>query len=818
VNSNNQKTINSIRPGKRGILLAVFIAYIFISLIFFKDIFSKIYIDPTGDSFFSFYSWNTFFRNCIVKGIFPFWNPLVLCGHPYHLESVSNFSLANFLLLFFNVNTAWNVKIFFSAVMSGWLMFFLLHKQVKLSIAAAFIGGLAYMFLMPDVFDNPPLFLPLAFILANKWIEKEKFLWAFLLAATLSVYFFNANPQFVLYSYALIYIYIIFMFIRARKENSSGKITSLLITGALPFIIACGLSLLRILPMFEMLKLSHRSSMSTFSFMLSPTHLINVIYPKFFMSSANPQFNFFPDEVLNGIVSSVFGSEFIKFTSGPYVGVLPFILALTVIIKRNKIYIEKFFTAAALTVLLYVTLNALFYPIIAHIPILNKMPFISRSYLIYNFSMAILAGLGMENLLKNAALKTKNILRFIFILVLFIVFFRAAAQIILVLFGQDILMFLTKNVLPFITKQASFRASSEFYSGRLHDLIVFFKSWSASSNIYFIFPTIFLLASLAAIGLYIKNKASGRILIGACIIIIFIDAYYNFSLPVFAKNKVVTCYGSADFINKQPGVFRVMPLLQNYDEKNPSPMEVRTFLQPESNMAYGIMTPEGYRSLILDRYAEVMAGLTYQSSSDIKAKLGEFHKIDRKIANLLNIKYIVTFPGNNNPEVGYEAVYKDGVHKVLLNKDALPRAFLVHNVKIIKSKEQALRELNSGFDFSSAVMLEEDVDSLKPSGKSFAPDVSIEKYEPNRIDISVNNPRDGFLVLLDCYYPGWKAFVDDKPAKIMRANYIFRAVRIAPGRHMVKFLYASQSLKTGFILSAIFFMSGIILCIVLRKK
>ncbi len=215
---------------------------------------------------------------------------------------------------------------------------------------------------------------------------------------------------------------------------------------------------------------------------------------------------------------------------------------------------------------------------------------------------------------------------------------------------------------------------------------------------------------------------------------------------------------------------------------------------------------------------DIAALLTRQSSKDIKLKLGEFSDINGKIADLLNVKYIVALKNKNMPQ-GYKAVYEDDSYKIFLNENALPRAFLVHNAKIIKSKEQILEELNSDFDFSGSVILEEDAGNFKPTGNSFSSSkVSIEKYEPNTISINVDNPNDGFLVLLDCFYPGWEAFVDGKPVKVMRADYIFRAVRVGQGKHIVKFLYVPQSLKTGFIFSAIFFVSGIVLCFCLKGK
>jgi uncharacterized membrane protein YfhO len=68
---------------------------------------------------------------------------------------------------------------------------------------------------------------------------------------------------------------------------------------------------------------------------------------------------------------------------------------------------------------------------------------------------------------------------------------------------------------------------------------------------------------------------------------------------------------------------------------------------------------------------------------------------------------------------------------------------------------------------------------------------------------------DGFLVLSDTYYPGWQVFVDGEEAKIYQADYLFRAVPLKQGEHVVEFRYSPSSFRTGL---AISLSCGIVLC------
>ena len=47
--------------------------------------------------------------------------------------------------------------------------------------------------------------------------------------------------------------------------------------------------------------------------------------------------------------------------------------------------------------------------------------------------------------------------------------------------------------------------------------------------------------------------------------------------------------------------------------------------------------------------------------------------------------------------------------------------------------------------------------------------------------------RGGYVVLNDPYHPWWSAAVDGAEAPVLRANVLFRAVAVPPGRHTVRF-------------------------------
>ncbi len=71
------------------------------------------------------------------------------------------------------------------------------------------------------------------------------------------------------------------------------------------------------------------------------------------------------------------------------------------------------------------------------------------------------------------------------------------------------------------------------------------------------------------------------------------------------------------------------------------------------------------------------------------------------------------------------------------------------------------------------------------------------------ISFEAESPGPGLAVIAQTYYPAWKAYVDEKPVKIWRANYAFQAVELPAGRHSVRLAYEDPWLRAGVLLSVL---------------
>ena len=80
---------------------------------------------------------------------------------------------------------------------------------------------------------------------------------------------------------------------------------------------------------------------------------------------------------------------------------------------------------------------------------------------------------------------------------------------------------------------------------------------------------------------------------------------------------------------------------------------------------------------------------------------------------------------------------------------------------------------------------------------------------PEKIVLEVSSGHPGWLVLTDNIYPGWSAELEGRRAEILRANHLFRAVKVPAGDSRVVFRYRPLSLWMGAAGSLVSLAAGI---------
>ncbi len=262
-----------------------------------------------------------------------------------------------------------------------------------------------------------------------------------------------------------------------------------------------------------------------------------------------------------------------------------------------------------------------------------------------------------------------------------------------------------------------------------------------------------------------------------CFELLWFAMDYN---PSISRSDYYPKTKAIEFLQRDDSLFRVATM--------------DTVLPPNTAMMYGLYDIRGQDFVTVRRYEELITGRAndffFYSS---EALLPRFF-------SLLNVKYFLTDKDRTLP---LQLVYRDEIS--IYRVTPCDRAFILFEYKVFPDREFVLNKVRSRtVDMRKYLLLEQQ--PQLPSWHDIAadvpePNVHIVKYETDEVTIEASSPRPAFLLLLDTYFPGWKAFINGRETRIYRADYNFRAVALPAGRSTVRFVYQPASFRIGCSLS-----------------
>jgi hypothetical protein len=174
------------------------------------------------------------------------------------------------------------------------------------------------------------------------------------------------------------------------------------------------------------------------------------------------------------------------------------------------------------------------------------------------------------------------------------------------------------------------------------------------------------------------------------------------------------------------------------------------------------------------------------------------------ILDAANIKYIALRPHleeklQEASRRGYESAYHDDyVH--IVSRNSLPRYFFTSEYEVLPA-EQALIKLGAESNQRRVLLETEPVFNASPNSDDDPP-VEVETFGRNGYALRLSAPRPGLVYLSETRMPGWRAQVNGEPARILTANYGFRAVEIPSGSVGIRLSYWPPGLSQGLLISA----------------
>lgn len=245
------------------------------------------------------------------------------------------------------------------------------------------------------------------------------------------------------------------------------------------------------------------------------------------------------------------------------------------------------------------------------------------------------------------------------------------------------------------------------------------------------------------------------------------------------------------FLQRDPSVFRVQG---KHD----------LALTADISQAFGIQVLSSRATFNSSRFSELLR--KYFAAPNLPYPIAAaLLPTARPLLDMLNVKYVLAF--SPSPEelqtfasAGLEPKFQDGLFQVLQNKTAWDRAYLANSIDVESTPEKCLEAL-ANIQPNEAVL--EQQPSVTVSSGAAPGTVEAIHYDFDRITMRVRADRATLLVLDENYSPGWHATVQGAPVVIQRANYAFQAVAVPQGISEVEFKYVPGGLYAGLGLSAL---------------
>ena len=707
------------------------------------------------------YPWRSLVIDQFKSFKIPTWNPYYFLGMPLmaNFQSAA-FSLANIFFLFLKKPLAWSWGVIFQPIMAMVFTYVFLRNK-KLSKFSCLFGGLAFAFcgfnqawLEYNVHGWTAAFLPLLLFLVDKVFETKKKIYGYLFSAAVAFQIFSGYQPVVIYSGIILFFYILIFYLSRNFKNNFKALRILINSVLLGFF----LSAVQLIPGYELTKLSVRK-----------------VDPVAKLSSGGffPLENFItflaPDFFGNPAAYNYWGKPFYDNFFG-FVGIPVLFLALTVFSFNFKKKKENFFWSLLLVLSLVMITKNPFSLFLEKVNFLGlKGGIWAKGLFITDFSLAVLAAFGFEQLVEFQ-LKRKKF----FLVAIFLVFCLGICW--LLAFGMLKPPFIVSSFLPV-----------------------------ARRNL--ILPSVFLGASAFCLflNLFFKSRAGSLISCMAIFLLSFFSLFYQFNkyVPFSRKEFLFPETPVISFLKNQKGVFRIEP----------------TDVLPQNFwMMYGLEAASGYDALLPLNTGRFLAAVETGKIQDSVSRVHLLTNFNSPLFKLLSVRFFLVKKqdgqGRFTPEGKYPDYFLKGPRYKLVFEDKtvgifedlkyLPRAWMIGNFVIEKDPEKIIKTLQgSEFDPLREVVLEEqpEVNFDWENERNGEESVDFGITENTRRSYVVKTEKGGILFESAAFFPGWKAYIDGRQTKIFKANLAFRAVIVPPGVHEVRLYYEPKSFLIGMIMS-----------------
>jgi hypothetical protein len=239
--------------------------------------------------------------------------------------------------------------------------------------------------------------------------------------------------------------------------------------------------------------------------------------------------------------------------------------------------------------------------------------------------------------------------------------------------------------------------------------------------------------------------------------------------------------------------------------------EGRVLLPGHVGLLYGLREAHGYDGLTPRRVAEVAGSIgtgaaVAQGFLENTVALHGSEPLSPATVllspalDLLGVRWIVLPARSPALRPGLTLVYDGPDARVFDNAGALPRAFVAGRARCADDGTAPALVRDGGLDLRRDVVL---AGCVRPGEGGGTGTARVREAAADRLLVEASADGPAWLVLLDTWFPGWRARLDGREVEVLRADHAFRAVALPPGRHEVEFTFRPRRLVPGAAISAL---------------
>ena len=237
-----------------------------------------------------------------------------------------------------------------------------------------------------------------------------------------------------------------------------------------------------------------------------------------------------------------------------------------------------------------------------------------------------------------------------------------------------------------------------------------------------------------------------------------------------------------------------VPVLAAMPVNDPDPFRMvglHFALIPDGAALYGLEDVRGYEAMTFRKLSETYP--IWCVPQDIS--FNNVPEMWRPFLNFLNVRYAVTNT-DVDPLPGWKLVAEDRQSRLLENERVLPRAYVPARIRYERDGAEVVKQMAKETDFAQRAWITEP--HYPPHEIHNGPgSVTVRRNGFAVYEMEAKMELDGWVVVSDSRWPGWRAYIDGKRVETLDANHAFIGIFVPKGNHRIRLMYRPEAFTRG---------------------